>query len=82
MVYAFCISALKPRLTSRGSTKRLKGILRKSFQGIFYHCLENYLAKMSKDCLFKYLLYHYMRRLLDSYARYLLDLQIRCFLGF
>ena len=31
--------------------RRLKGILQKCFQGVFYHFLKNYLAKMSKNCL-------------------------------
>ena len=31
--------------------RRLKGILQRCFQGVFYHCLENHLAKMSKNCL-------------------------------
>ena len=31
--------------------KHLKCILQRCFQGVFYHCLENYLAKMSENCL-------------------------------
>ena len=31
----------------------LKGILQRYFQSIFYHCLENYLVKISKNCLFE-----------------------------
>ena len=31
--------------------RRLKDILQRCFQGVFYHCLENHLTKMSKNCL-------------------------------
>ena len=31
--------------------RRLKGILQIYFQGVFYPCLENHLAEMSKNCL-------------------------------
>ena len=31
--------------------RRLKGILQRCFQSVFYHWLENYLAKISKNCL-------------------------------
>ena len=30
--------------------RRLKGILQRWFQGVFYPCLEKCLAKMSKNC--------------------------------
>ena len=59
----------------------LKCILQRYFQGFFYHCLGNHLAKMSKNCLCKMSYNHYMRWILYRYARYLLDLQIRHLLG-
>ena len=31
--------------------KRLKDILQRCFQSVFYHRLENYLAKMYKKCI-------------------------------
>ena len=31
--------------------RRLKRILKRCSRDVFYHCLENYLAKMSKNCL-------------------------------
>ena len=33
--------------------RRLKGILQRCFQGAFYHCLEDHIAKMSKNCLWE-----------------------------
>ena len=30
---------------------RLKGILKRCFPGVFYPCLETYIAKMCKNCL-------------------------------
>ena len=33
--------------------RRLKGILQRCFEGVFYYYLENYLTKMSKNCLFE-----------------------------
>ena len=66
-------------------SRRLKGNLQRCFQGVFYRCLEKYLAKISKKCfwnvLYTYLSYMSYINLLDSYARYLLDLQNQHFLG-
>ena len=33
--------------------RHLRGILKRCFQSVFHLCLEDYLAKMSKNCLFE-----------------------------
>ena len=37
------------------SLRRLKGIWKRSFQGVLYNCLKNHLVKASRNCLFKML---------------------------
>ena len=44
---------MSSRFANPAFLRRLKGILQISFQGVFYHCLENYLTKLSKNCLFE-----------------------------
>ena len=41
------------RFANQTFLRRLKGILQRCFQSIFYHGSEKYLVKMFKNCLFK-----------------------------
>ena len=60
--------------------RRLKGILQRCFQVAFYHCLENYIDKVSENSLCE-MSYIPLYEMSCNYARYLLDLKIRHLLG-
>ena len=41
---------MSSRFANPTFSRCLKDILKRCSPGVFYHCLENYLAKMSKSC--------------------------------
>ena len=45
------LDKMSSRFANPTFLRSLKDILQRYFQGIFYHCLENHLPEMSKNCL-------------------------------
>ena len=69
---------MSSRFTNSTFLGRFKSILQRCFQSVFYHRVENYLAKMTKKwlCKMSYIHTTIWDVVYDSYATYALDFDL------